>query len=97
MNSLIRKIKPTTLEFANKRGAGGYDAAKKPQKSILRMGVDRQKPKSGKKNKRVRVDAKAKVHYVANWKFLNVDMSKEGKMYNHFNRRHQRDDPCRVF
>lgn len=54
-----------------------------------------------KKGKKVRINAAAKVHYVANWKFLNVDMSKEGKMYNHFNRRHHRhgqtDESCRIF
>lgn len=47
------------------------------------------------------IDPEPKVHYVANWKILNVDMSKEGKMYSNFNRRRprpgDRDDSCKIF
>lgn len=37
VNSLIRKIKPTNLEFSNKKGKSDYDAVKKPVRSILKV------------------------------------------------------------
>ena len=57
---------------------------------------------SGKKereNRRVSFIEKPKVIHVENWKILNVDMSKEGKLYNKFNRgsRGKGDDKCTVF
>lgn len=51
---------------------------------------------SGKK--RVSFTGKPKVIYVENWKILNVDMSKEGKLYNKFNNgKRKGDETCRVF
>ena len=41
-----------------------------------------------------------KIIYVENWKILNVDMSKEGKLYNRFNRGSKgmgADDKCKIF
>jgi hypothetical protein len=48
--------------------------------------------------KNVSFTEKPKVIYVENWKILNVDMSKEGKLYNKFNRGNKSgDESCRVF
>lgn len=61
------------------------------------------KNKSGERPKKVSFKEKPKVIFVENWKILNVDMSKEGKLYNRFNRgkqgRHGKagDESCRVF
>lgn len=99
VNSLIRKIKPTNFETSNKTQKNLYVADKKPNKSILK--VELMKRKKIKKRLKVKINPDPKVHYVANWKFLNVDMSKEGKMYNHFNRRRRvgntDDESCKIF
>jgi hypothetical protein len=59
---------------------------------------------SGKTNgglsRRVSFQDKPKVFHVENWKILNVDMSKEGKLYSRFNRGNSgkaQEDNCRVF
>lgn len=56
--------------------------------------------RSSVRSKKVSFQEKPKVIYVENWKILNVDMSKEGKLYSRFNRgKHGKagDESCRVF
>ena len=57
--------------------------------------------RSLQKDRRVSFTKNPKVIFVENWKILNVDMSKEGKLYSRFNRKRGNSlnpgDKCKVF
>ena len=93
INSLIRKIKPSSNLQKTRNIKHDYNSKKRPVKSNLK------KKGATSKRKNVRINTAPKVHFVENWKFLNVDMSREGKRYNRFNRgkRKRNDDLCKIF
>ena len=116
IHSLIRKIKPTTLNSSIVFSSKKFDINKKPKISILRRerlvessfdfnkNVTKtgilNKDRKGGARKRVKFKENPTIHHVANWKFLNVDMSREGKRYNKFNTKKNRrtmDNRCTVF
>ena len=93
INSLIQKIKPSNTQNRNRKNKYDYNPKKRPFKSALKKNSSRKRPK------KVVINTIPRVQFVENWKFLNVDMSKEGKRYNRFNRgrRKRDDDLCAIF
>ena len=93
INSLIRKIKPSNTLHKNRKNKYDYNPKKRPFKSALKKRSSRKKPK------KVAINTIPRVQFVENWKFLKVDMSKEGKRYNRFNRgkKKRNDDLCAIF
>jgi hypothetical protein len=82
------------------RGNNRFHLQMKPEKGNIKQArwIENSNITKVSEKKRVTIKQKPKVIYVENWKILNVDMSKEGKLYNRFNNgKRPGDETCRVF
>ena len=116
IHSLIQNITPEALKSSILSSNGAFDFSKKPQISILKKnrnnkeahslnqkGINLRKSNNrceGNARRRVKFEEMPTVHCVENWKFLNVDMSKEGRRYIRYimkKRRMAAKKRCSVF